>query len=94
MTKEEFIKKAKELGLSIEEIDRFIKNQEIAEQYGFSDKYNTVNVEIDPSLAEEEEKNSTNKDTQEKCDCECHCEHDCDCECHCEHDCKCHHHNN
>lgn len=98
MNKEEFIKKAKELGLSIDEIDQFIRNQEIAQNYGIDDEYSTVNFTIDKSLAEEEEENNTST-TQENHSHECHCcsegEHEC-CHCHeCNHEhceCECDHH--
>lgn len=104
MTKEEFIKKAKELGLSIDEIDQFIKNQETAEHYGFADEYSSVNVVIDKEMNpdEEDEKKS---DGKKECCCHgehCHCEHDgdeCECGCHkksgceCGEECHCCHHN-
>ena len=83
MNKEEFIKKAKELGLSIEEIDQFIRNQEIAKNYGINDEYSTVNFTIDKTLAEEENTEEQN------CHC-CHCEEEEENkECHCNHE-HCH----
>ena len=94
MTKEEFIKKAKELGLSIEEIDQFIRNQEIAQNYGIDDEYSTVNFTIDKSLADEEASTTPAEHTHEcNCDCECHhhersCSDDNTCACHC-HNCEC-----
>ena len=89
MNKEEFIKKAKELGLSIDEIDQFIRNQEIAKNYGINDEYTTVNFTIDKSLAEEEE-------TPHNKQHECHCHHnncndECCCNCQHDHECNCEH---
>ena len=79
MINEELLKKAKELGISDEEIATFIKNQKDAEKYGFTDDCASINVKIDKSINPDEEDNS------------CHncCEHDCeDEECDCHH---CHH---
>ena len=90
MTKEEFIKKAKELGLSIDEIDQFIKNQETAEHYGFADEYSSVNVVIDKEMNPDED---DEKKSDGKKECCCHGEH-CHCEHNEEHGCGCCHHKN
>ena len=47
MTTEEIIKKAKELGLSEEEISKFIENEAVAKKYGFEDEFSSINVKID-----------------------------------------------
>ena len=91
MTTEEIIKKAREMGLSEEEISKFIENEAVAKKYGFEDEYSSINVKIDKRKqalieegASEEELLS---DEDEECDCYCHEEG-----CHCEDDCCCHNH--
>ena len=105
MTTEEIIKKAKELGLSEEEISKFIENESIAKKYGFEDEYSSVNVKIDKkkqSMIEAGASDEILSDEEDECDCgceDCHCV-DCECdECHCKDecddddcDCHCHHH--
>ena len=101
MTTEEIIKKAKELGLSEEEISKFIENEAIAKKYGFEDEYASVNVKIDKkkqSMIEAGASDEILSDEEDECDCgceDCHCEeYGCNSEeCHCEDDnCCCHHH--
>lgn len=84
MINEELLKKAKELGISDEEIATFIRNQKDAEKYGFTDDCASINVQIDKSI---------NPDEEDARHCENCCEHNCDYddeEC----DCCCHHHHN
>lgn len=99
MTTEEIIKKARELGLSEEEISKFVENEAIAKKYGFDDEYASVNVKIDKKKQAMIEDGATEEeafaDEEDECDCgceDCHCD-DCDCEddC-CDDDCCCHHH--
>ena len=89
MIPEELLKKAKELGISDEEIAEFIKNQKEAEKYGFTDDCTSFNVQIDKNLDPDEE-----EDTPHHCENHCCCHHnkedDEECECHHEH-CNCHH---
>ncbi len=92
MSNEEIIKKARELGLSENEIQQFIKNQEIAQKYGFDGEYSSIDVKIDKNININAE---LNKDEECDCDCddECCCQHnhseeECECEC----DCHCNHH--
>lgn len=89
MSNEEIIKKARELGLSENEIQQFIKNQEIAQKYGFEGEYSSIDVKIDKNININAE---LNKD--EECDCDCddeyccqhnHSEEECECDCHCNH---------
>ncbi len=89
MSNEEIIKKARELGLSEEEIQQFIKNQKIAQKYGFDGEYSSIDVKIDKNININAE---LNKD--EECDCDCddeyccqhnHSEEECECDCHCNH---------
>ena len=84
MSNEEIIKKARELGLSEEEIQQFIKNQEIAQKYGFDGEYSSIDVKIDKNININAE---LNKD--DECDCSeeccCHHEKECECDCHCDH---------
>lgn len=81
MSNEEIIKKARELGLSEEEIQQFIKNQEIAQKYGFEGEYSSIDVKIDKNININAE---LNKDEECECDCEneycCNHEHKCECE--------------
>ncbi len=86
MMNEDFIKKAKELGLSDEEIQNFINNQQIAQKYGFDGEYSSLDVKIDKNV-------NINADLNKDCNCEdescCnHHDHKCDCKDDCE--CKCH----
>lgn len=89
MSNEEIIKKARELGLSENEIQQFIKNQEIAQKYGFDGEYSSIDVKIDKNININAE---LNKDEECDCDCddECCCQHnhseeECECDCHCNH---------
>ena len=109
MTTEEIIKKAREIGLSEEEISKFIENEAVAKKYGFEDEYSSVNVKIDKKKQALIENGALEEevfldDEEDECDCgceDCHCG-DCECdECHCEDecddddcDCHCHHHHN
>lgn len=82
MINEELLKKAKELGISDEEIATFIKNEKDAEKYGFTDDCASINVKIDNSINPDEEEEPTHH-----CDncCEHHCDDKEDCCC-CSHD--------
>ena len=99
MTTEEIIKKARELGLSEEEISKFVENEAIAKKYGFEDEYSSVNVKIDKKKQAMIEAGASDEEVfleedEDDCGCEdCH-SGDCNCEeCHCEDDdCCCHHH--
>ena len=91
MSNEEIIKKARELGLSENEIQQFIKNQEIAQKYGFDGEYSSIDVKIDKNININAE---LNKDEECDCDCDCddecccqhnHSEEECECDCHCNH---------
>ncbi|MCR5506907.1 MAG: hypothetical protein K6F04_03610 [bacterium] len=95
MTTEEIIKKAREMGLSEDEISKFIENEAIAKKYGFEDEYASVNVKIDKKKQALMEAGASEEEVfAEDDDCDCH--EDCECEeCHCEDDdcdCHCHHH--
>lgn len=98
MINEELMKKAKELGISDEEIAEFIKNEKDAEKYGFIDDCTSFTVQIDKDLDPDEEEDPINH-----CDCDCNNDHHCHCEhCDCNHDeeeddeyeCDCCHHKN
>ena len=100
MTTEEIIKKARELGLSEEEISKFVENEAIAKKYGFEDEYSSVNVKIDKKKQAMMEAGVSEEEAfaeEDECDCgceDCHCG-DCECEDHCcDDDCCCHHHHN
>ena len=79
MIPEELLEKAKELGLTDEEIAQFIQNQKDAEKYGFTDDCTSFNVQIDKNLNPDEEE-----------DLPCHCDNHCCCHHH-EEDCECQH---
>ena len=89
MTVEEIIKKAKELGLSEDEISKFIENEAVAKKYGFEDEYSSINVKIDKKKQAQIEAGANEDEVfsdeeEDECDCDdCHCEDD---------DCCCHHH--
>ncbi|MGN0929614.1 MAG: hypothetical protein ACI4N3_03150 [Alphaproteobacteria bacterium] len=89
MIPEELLKKAKELGISDEEIAQFIQNQKDAEKYGFIDDCTSFNVQIDKNLDPDEEEDQPHH--HENCCCHHHEEDDedeCDC---CSHEhCNCH----
>ncbi len=86
MTVEEIIKKAKELGLSEDEISKFIENEAVAKKYGFEDEYSSINVKIDKKKQAQIEAGANEDEVfsdeeEDECDCDdCHCEDD-DC-CH------------
>ena len=100
MTTEEIIKKAREMGLSEDEISKFIENEAVAKKYGFEDEYSSVNVKIDKKMQAMIESGLSEEEVfacDDEDDCEC-CHDDCGCEeCHCDDDdcdCHCHHHHN
>ncbi len=65
MNNDELIKKAKLLGLTDQEIQQFIENQEIAKKYGIDDDCYSINVEIDESIL--------NENNHHHCDCDDDC---------------------
>ena len=89
MTTEEIIKKAREMGLSEDEISKFVENEAIAKKYGFEDEYSSINVKIDKKKQAQIEAGANEDEVfsdeeEDECDCDdCHCEDD---------DCCCHHH--
>ena len=90
MTTEEIIKKAREMGLSEDEISKFVENEAIAKKYGFEDEYSSINVKIDKKKQAQIEAGA-DPDSVLCDDEECHCD-DCE-ECHCEDgNCCCHEH--
>lgn len=92
MTTEEIIKKAKEIGLSEDEISKFIENEAVAKKYGFEDEYSSINVKIDKKKQAKIEAGANEDEVFAEDECECDCE-DCHCDdCECEDDdCCCHH---
>jgi hypothetical protein len=82
MINEELLQKAKDLGLSDEEIAKFIQNQKDAEKYGFMDDCTHFTVQIDNNLNPDEEEEISHNNCCNDCD---------DCECCCDEECHCHH---
>lgn len=58
---QDFIEKAKNLGLSDEEIQLFIENQKVAQKYSINDDCYSLNIQIDKSLDEESQVENLNK---------------------------------
>jgi len=90
MAVDEIIKKAREMGVSEEEISRFMELEAEAKKYGFEGDYSSLNVKIDKKKQAEIEAGASEEAVFPDDETECECE-----ECHCEDgDCCCHHHQN